>query len=800
MQQGTYHNRSAQELPHRLTTFIGRDVERMEIKGLLQERRLVTLAGAGGSGKTRLAVEVAAACTEDFDGGIFLVELAPLSGPELVLETVAHVLGVEASPGRPPLELLSDLLSVRNTLLVLDNCEHLLDECALLVGALLAQCPDLRVITTSREPLGIGGEYIYRVPMLSLPHSDSLSDPARLIESEAVQLFLDRAYLASPGFALLPENAEAVARVCISLDGIPLALELAAATLRAIPITQIASRIDQRFKLLTSGNRTALPRQQTLKALLDWSHTLLTLDEQIVFRRLALFPADWTLEAAEHLVVDISTGDGKQGSVTADDVLTILINLVNKSLVQLDQGTGRYRMLETVRLYASRCLESSGEQESVARRHFEWYLRFAEKGAAQIGGPGQQRWFTSLETEQANLRAALSYAIATNQAEGGARLALSLWKFWVAGAYHREGLRWLQQILILDGHRQLDPGLRARLLSAMGALSYNSNLFEQAGIYHNEALQIWREQEDSVGVATAVLDLGWQYFQATDLAVARRYAEESLTLARRIGDRPTVAAALLLFAMSSVELGTLDNQVVQAVHEGLAIWRDLNVLSEVFAASLALVRIEQELGNTERALALFQEALEMQTSLGSYTGLIGCLACMFKFAQAVCRPPSKNIYLARTIGVFNAIEEKIGGGYSPWTHRELTPLHGQLIDEMGEDTFARELAIGKALTVEKVVELGKEIVRDITAILEEDAATTPARTGAIRVAQYPSGLTPREVEVLKLAASGLSNQQMADRLSVTPRTINAHLTSIYSKIGVSSRVGAVRFALDHDLA
>jgi predicted ATPase/DNA-binding CsgD family transcriptional regulator len=767
-----------------------------ELKRLLRERRLITLTGAGGSGKTRLALEAVATLNQDFPGGIFLVELAPLSRPELVAEAMVRVLSVEVAPERPPIDALTDFLHTRIALLVLDNCEHLLGECAHLADALLASCPDLSVLATSREPLGIGGECIFRVPLLSLPDPSETSDPAKLTDFEAVQLFMDRVRLVSQDFVLTQETGEAVAQVCIRLDGIPLALELAAASLRVLSISQLSTRLDQRFRLLTSGNRTALPRHQTLQALLDWSYTLLDERQQVIFCRLAIFPADWTLDAAE-AVCGVRNDDK---TIPQLDVLNIIFPLVDKSLVQLERTTGRYRMLETVRLYAFQRLESTGEQESVARYHFDWYLRFAEYGATQIGGPGQQLWFTSLETEQTNLRAALGYAIATGFAEGAARLALSLWKFWLAGAYHREGLRWLEQILTLDGRRQLDAGLRARLLSAMGAISHHLNLFEQAGVYHNEALRIWREQDDSVGVATAVLDLGWQYFQATDLEVSRRYAEESLTLARRTGDRPTIAAALHLFAISSVELGILDNQVLHAIDECLAIWRDLNILSEVVAASLALVRIEQELGNLRRAIALFKEALGMQASLGSYTGLIGCLACMFKFAQDVCRPPRKNIYLARTIGVFNAIEEKIGGGFSPWTNRELTPIYSQLIDELGKDNFDRELAAGKALTVEKVVELGEEIVREVTTILEEDAGTAPARTGAMPVVQYPSGLTPREVEVLKLVAGGLTNQQIAERLSVTPSTINAHLTSIYSKIGVSSRAGAVRFALDHDLA
>jgi predicted ATPase/DNA-binding CsgD family transcriptional regulator len=807
-----------QKIPHQLTSFIGREIEMTELKRLLQERRLVTLTGAGGSGKTRLALEAATQLSGDFPDGIFLVELAPLSRPELVTEALIRVLGLEASPEQPPLDGLTGFLNSRIALLVLDNCEHLLDECARLAAGLLAACGNLRVLATSREPLAVGGECIFRVPLLSLPDSNETSDPAKLADSEAVQLFIDRARLTNRDFALTEKTAEAVAQVCIRLDGIPLALELAAASLRGLSISQLASRLDQRFRLLTSGNRTVLPRHQTLQALLDWSYALLDARQQIIFRHLAIFPAEWTLEAAEAVCgPTLAEGDDDKGSKV---VLDILFQLVDKSLVQLEHTTGHYRMLETIRLYALEELHAADEQQSTAHRHFAWYLDYAEQGMAQFGGPDQEQWFLRLEIEQANFRTALSWAIEMGRTEEAARLALALSTFWQAHAYHREARRWLEQVLELQLRSPLPPSLRARVLNALGSLAQTMNDFEEASLYHNQALGISREQGDSAGTAEALLGLGWRHFQATELDVARRYAQESLLLARQTNERAHVAAALNLLAQAGAEAGQYDG-LVPALEESLSIWRDLGVLPEVALALITLARVEQRLGNLERARPLTLEALHLQIDLGNYAGLIGCLVLMFYFAldsghsQQAPAPghelPGLQRYdyldadklphgpekAAQVLGVMSAWEEKVIGKHSVYWDAIAAPVCEKLSAAMGKSNFEREFSAGEALDTEGIVALAEEVVRPPLASTDSE---TPAKVpGDPPEGLYPFGLTAREVEVLSLVASGLTNAQAAEQLSVTPRTINAHLTSIYGKIGVTSRFGAVRFAVEHDL-
>src|SRR5512133_3469406 len=330
-------------LPYSLTSFVGRGIELGELKRLLRERRLVTLTGTGGAGKTRLALEAAATLAQDFPDGAFLVDLAPLSRAELLPETLARALGLDVAPDRPLLDTLAGFVCARGFLLVLDNCEHLLAECARLAATLLAACPDLYILATSREPLGVAGECTFRVPLLSAPGPGAVPSLDELMGFEAVQMYVDRAQLANPTFALSEGNAAAVAQVCLRLDGLPLALELAAAGLRAMSIHELAARLDQRFRLLTAGGRSVLPRHQTLGALLDWSYALFDGREQTVFRRLAAFPADWTLDAAEAIC------GADSGSA---DVLGVLVQLVDKSVVDLDHVSGRYRMLETIRLHA----------------------------------------------------------------------------------------------------------------------------------------------------------------------------------------------------------------------------------------------------------------------------------------------------------------------------------------------------------------------------------------------------------------------------------------------------------------
>ena len=794
------HQGTSRTLPYPLTRFVGREIEVAELKRLLREQRLVSLTGAGGSGKTRLALEVAAQLIEDFPGGIFVVELAPLSRPELVNETVGRVLGLEMAPERLTIDILTDFLRVRYALLVLDNCEHLLDECARLARILLASCPDLCVLATSREPLGVVGESIFRVPLLTLPDPDFSPNPTGLIDFEAVQLFVDRARLANQSFALTPSNAEAVTQVCIRLDGIPLALELAAASLRVLPISELAARLDQRFRLLSVGDRTALPRHRTLQALLDWSYSLLDARQQTVFRRLAFFPADWTVDAAE----SVCAGETMPGAVLipAEDVLDGLMQLVDKSLVQLEQGRGRYRMLETIRLYALEKLKEAGEWEGTAGRHFAWYLEFAEGAKAHFDGLDQQEWFMRLEGEQPNLRTALGWAITRGRTEEAARLALALLKFWQARAYHREARRWLDQVLAIEPPSNLPPRLRAQVLNALGYLAQTMNDFEQASLYHNEELHIWRTEGDSAGITQALLGLGWRHYQAMELDVARQYAEESLALARQTDDLAAVAAALNLFALASVEEGRLEG-LAPVLEESVSIWRDLGALPELAGTLITLARVEQRLNNLERARPLMLEALHLQVALGNYAGLIGCLVLMayFAFDSGKQRPepsppgfqrfdyldggklPHGPAKATQVLGVMAAWQERVVGKNDVYWDVLVIPLCEKLSAEMGEANFEREFAKGKVMGMEDIVALAEEVAGRVSGV--ED--------------KMPGGLTQREVEVLRLVAAGLTNAQAAEQLNVTSRTINAHLTSIYGKTGVTSRAGAVRFAVEHGL-
>jgi non-specific serine/threonine protein kinase len=784
-----------------LTSFIGREIELAELKRLLRERRLITLTGAGGSGKTRLALELCTSLATEYIGGVFIVELAPLSKAELIIETIGCVLNIEETPNQPPLETLAIFLRSRRSLLVLDNCEHLLDECARIASMLLGACQDLQILSTSREPLGVTGECLFRVPLLSLPGPGYLSDPERLSRFESVQLFVDRARLADPGFTITQSNAEAVAQVCIHLDGIPLAIELAAASLRVLTILQLASRLDQRFRMLTSGNRIALPRQQTLKALLDWSHALLVPAEQIVFRRLAVFPGDWTLDAAECICggIDADADDDFVPGVAPEGVLTTLFHLIDKSLVQLDAVHGRHHMLETIRLYALSKLQEGGERDSVARRHLDWYLRFAEEGCDQEGTSGQQDWFLSLEAERDNIRVALTWAVTSHRSEEAARLALAVRPFWIARAYHREALHWLELILALDTVAPIGARLKVRLLNALGFVAQEVKSFDLSTRYYTDALHLLQELGDTSGAVASLLNLGWKSFVAADLDTAERYAEEGLALARREGDISSIGVALNLLSSTRVVLGKLDG-VIPAVEEALGIWRRLGNLHEEANALSTYAQAERILGNRERACELHLEGLRLYVSLGTYAGLIGPIVGMFQFALHVCQPPEKYIYLARLSGVFAALEGKIGDVRSPWVHRGVFPLYEQITTELGKQGFAREMAAGQELSIQGIVALAEEIVHSVLSYSSTFGSVASLSSASRPDPPHPAGLTHREVEVLQLVAAGLTNQQAASRLSVTPRTINAHLTSIYSKTGVTSRAGAVRFALDHDLA
>src|SRR5512141_33519 len=450
---------SRHNLPAATTSFIGREKEKAEIKQAISAHRLITLTGSGGTGKTRLSLQIAADLLDQFADGVCFVELAPLTDPSLIPQTILSALDASESQDKTITQALIERVHGKKLLLILDNCEHLIETTAKLVETLLSNAPELKILASSREALGVQGEMAWHVPSMSLPdakHSISLDELSRL---EAVRLFTERAMLAKPHFQLTKDNASFVTQICFRLDGIPLAIELAAARVRALSVEQIAARLDDRFHLLTGGLRTALPRQQTLRAMIDWSFNLLSEQEKQLLRRLAVFVGGWTLEAAEQVCIE------EGGEL---DVLDLLTHLVDKSLVIMEDSPGsvRYRMLETTRQYAREMLMMSEETRAFRDQHLDYFLMYAETAQPELRGARQAEWMSLLETEHDNLRAALEWSQGTRPDLGLRIIAAALVDFWDTRGHITEARRWLETMLQKTAHLVPTPTRVDALLGA----------------------------------------------------------------------------------------------------------------------------------------------------------------------------------------------------------------------------------------------------------------------------------------------------------------------------------------------
>jgi predicted ATPase/transcriptional regulator with XRE-family HTH domain len=525
------------QLPAPVTNFIGRTHELAEVKQRLLTTRLLTLTGPGGCGKTCLALQAAAELADTCADGVWCVELAPLFDPTLVPHLVASAVGVREEPHRPLPATLADALHSRQLLLVLDNCEHLIAACAALAHTLLLTCPQLQLLATSREVLGVAGELAWRVPPLASPDPQRPLPLERLILYEAVQLFVERARTALLTFTVTDRNATEVAQVCHRLDGIPLAIELAAARVKVLAVEQIAARLDERFRLLTGGGRMALPRQQALQAAMDWSYDLLSEQERLLRRRLSVFARGWTLEAAEA----VCAGTG----LDAAEVLGRLASSEDKSLVSVDVQTRevRYGLIETIRQYGRERLERSGDAAVVRRQHLEWYMRPAERAEPELTGADQGVWLRQLEAEHDNQRAALEWS--QGEAQGsvvGLRLAAAVWRFWLVHGHLREGRRWLQAVLAGSGGAL--PAVRAKALYGAGALAEDQRDYAAARAFFKESLALRRQLADQRGLASSLSALDHVACCQGDDAAACVLLEESLAMSRDLGDRRGCAECL----------------------------------------------------------------------------------------------------------------------------------------------------------------------------------------------------------------------------------------------------------------
>ena len=548
-------------LPALLTTFIGRENEQTEILQLLRTHRLVTLTGSGGVGKTRMSLKVGGQVLDEYANGVWLAELAPLSDPELLPQTVASALGIVLQPTSSHTELLINFLRPKTALLILDNCEHLLDASAQLADMLLKHCPHLKLLATSREALGILGEIVYHMPSLGLPDIQQTLEKFR--EYESVRLFEERARLAQPDFNLTMENASSVAQICSRLDGIPLAIELAAARVNMFSTAQIAARLDDRFNLLTGGSRTALPRQQTLRASIDWSWNLLSDSERALLRRLTVFAGGWTLKAAESVC-------SAAGDVESNQVSELMRQLVAKSLVIAHRQPGRERRFhlhETIRQYAQEKLAEAGEQENIRSQHLNYFLDLSALAEPALHGPHQLEWYNSLTDERDNLRVALAHASGSDASmadlEAGLSISAKLVDHWVASDL-REGLRWSTE-LIQNPASQTFPQARAKALITQGYMLWHMQQFEAVRSIAEECLALFRSCGDQPGEYDALILMGNVSQFAAGMEQRAEFHRQALALARSMGDVLRQAYALSMLGRDQRDPRGSREQMEEAV-------------------------------------------------------------------------------------------------------------------------------------------------------------------------------------------------------------------------------------------
>ena len=777
-------------LPVQLTSFVGREKELADAKRLLNNTHLLTLIGPGGTGKTRLSLQAASEILDQYPDGVWFVELAPILDPLLVPRTTAIAIGLRYESQRPVIDVLCDYLRDKKMLLVLDNCEHLVDACARMADQILRAAPDTRILASSREALGIGGEVTYRVPSLGLP---DLSHPPlveTLSQFEAVKLFIDRATAAVPTFTVTNENAPALAQVCYHLDGIPLAIELAAAKIRVLSVEQIAKRLDDRFRLLTGGSRTALERHQTLRAAIDWSYNLLSPNEQALFRRLSVFVGGWLLEAVESVCSD--------ASIQSDEVLELLEHLINKSIVITEevQHETRYHMLETIRQYARAKLFDSGEDKTLRQKHSDWFLELAEDAEhGMLFGNEIAKWMDRLEHDLDNFRAALAWLLETEQIEQCVRLASKLHSFWLDRNYYSEGRYWLETGL--KSRDVLSKNTLASAIRTSGRVLGRMGEYDQAIRHGEESVALFREIGDKFDLAFALQLLADTVYESGD-DNTYNYHKEALGLYRELGHRDLANWSLIDLGWQHVTAGNF--------LEGFSIldecWQTTQELNEPYLIAYSLFVLgmcrwrHAELDKSEAAL---KEGLRLYHQLGDRWFTHACLIGL----AGVASSRGKGEQAAKLIGFSDKGMEFIGGVKPPfWLRDYENPIIDSIRSEMEDSAYTKAWNEGYSMTLEQAIELAESQLILTTPApgpkLETGSSILPSQREAEK--QKYGGLTDRERQVAAQIAQGKSNQAIAAELFVGLKTVEAHVTHILSKLGFNSRAQIAGWAVAKGLA